>query len=192
MHQKMRHRCHVNLISIALLLIWMSFSTTASANSPSEQPLKRTGVLMGLDPGVVLRFNESGEPIFVRLSLRVGGCFTSRIQLGMDWRMDIWAGGDIVSNQTQHEIGPVATFFLIRGWFVRSYVHIGAIHPFVLTSGVATGYEWSMGRFSGGGIQLGGDADIRVDGHAPDGYALLFGFYLTAYDLATRRGRNEF
>jgi hypothetical protein len=180
-------------LPLFMALIWMCTSATTHAQTElSKQPVVRKGVLMGLDPGVAVRFNEDGRPVFARLTLRIGGCFNRRIQLGADWRMDVWAGGDRVARQNRHEVGPVATFFLIRGWFLRAYTHVGTIDPFVMTTGLATGYEWSMGRFGGGGIVLGGDSGVRFDGNAPDGYSIFGSFYLTAYDLGTRRGRNEF
>ncbi|MBN2714649.1 MAG: hypothetical protein JXX14_02265 [Deltaproteobacteria bacterium] len=183
----------LSLAAFLCLCLSLLLPAIASAQKKvSEQPVARKGVFMGLDPGVAMRFNDFGKPVFARLTLRIGGCINRRIQLGADWRMDIWAGGDRVAQQNTHEIGPVATFFLVRGWFARVYTHIGAIDPFTLTNGSATGYEWSMGRFSGGGILIGGDSNIRFDGHAPDAYSIFASFYLTAYDLGTRRGRNEF
>lgn len=146
---------------------------------------------MGLDPGLALRFNEYGTPMYARLNLRLGGCVNQRVQIGADWRMDILVTGAPEAPLTRHEIGPVATFYLHKGWFLRPFAHIGSVKPFILSVGTSIGYEWSMGRFSGVGIAVGGDTDIRFDG-PPDGYSVFFSIYLTAYDLGTRRGRNDF
>lgn len=192
----MRHGTHccltVTFFALVCSLVLCDAPKVFASSNPSKQPLVRKGAVMGLDPGIAVRFDDFGVPVFARLTVRVGGCINRRIQLGGDLRMDIWAGGDRVAQQHQYELGPVVTFFLVKGWFFRIFAHVGEITPFVLTSGLATGYEWGMGRFSGAGIMVGGDTDIRFDGHAPEGYSVFFSFYLSAYDLGTRRGRNEF
>ena len=146
---------------------------------------------MGLDPGLSVRVDETGTPVYLRLDLRLGGCITPRVQLGADWRMDLLAGGGSGANEKRHTIGPVLTFFMIQGWFIRTYVHLGGINPFYMTAGAQSGYEFSVGRFGAMGLALGGDTDILFNGQPPLGYSFSFLFYLTAYDLGSRRGRER-
>ncbi len=153
--------------------------------------VKRRGAFMGLDPGLSLRVDETGTPLYARLDLRLGGCFNSRVQLGADWRMELLVTGEDRAFQKRHEVGPVLTVFLIEGWFARVYAHVGAFKPFLVTGGAQTGYEFSMGKFSAIGFALGGDVDVRFDGEPPPGYSFSLVLYLTAYDLGTRRGRNK-
>lgn len=153
--------------------------------------VRRRGVFMGLDPGLALRLDDFGTPLYARLDLRLGGCFNPRVHLGVDWRMDLLVTGEEGAIQKRHEIGPVLTVFLLKGWFARVFAHIGDFKPFYVTAGVQTGYEFSFGRFSAIGFALGGDADIRFDGEPPPGYSFTAALYLTAYDLGNRRGREE-
>jgi len=155
-----------------------------------EQPVRRQGLFMGLDPGVALRVEQAGTPLYARLHLRLGGCITDRFHLGADWRGDQIVTAVDGAVEKRHEVGPVATFFLVRGWFARVFVHVAGIDPWMFTAGGQSGYEFSLDRFGAIGFALGGDTDVPVDGQPPVAYALSFSVYLTAYDLASRRGRE--
>ncbi len=178
------------LLVVQFALLFANEAEADSDNGDKDRVLRR-GVFMGLDPGLSVRVDETGTPVYLRLDLRLGGCITPRIQLGVDWRMDLLAGGGSSAPEKRHTIGPVLTLFLIRGWFVRTYVHLGNINPFYITAGAQTGYEFSAGRFGAIGLALGGDADIPFNGEPPLGYSLSAVFYLTAYDLGSRRGREK-
>ena len=162
----------------------------AADYSRLEQPVRRQGMFMGMDPGVALRVEPLGQPVYARLDIRLGGCITDRFHLGVDWR------GDQIVNQVdgvpekRHEIGPVATFFMIEGWFARIFVHLAGIEPVVFTGGGQTGYEWSFNRYGAIGFALGADTDVPVDGQPPIAYSFSLSVYLTAYDLGSRRGRE--
>ena len=145
---------------------------------------------MGLDPGLAMRFDETGGPIYARLDLRLGGCFNPRVQLGMDWRMDILAANGEHAVEKRQTIGPVLIVFLLRGWFARPYLHLGGLSPVYTSIGLQTGYELSFSRFGAFGMALGGDADVPFNGRPPLGYTAFALLYLTAYDLRTRRGRD--
>jgi hypothetical protein len=174
------------LVCAALLL------PIGAAGDPDRRPaVGRRGAFMGLDPGLALRVEDGVTPLYARLDLRVGGCLDPRFQLGLDWRMDLLVTVEEGAMQKRHELGPVATVFLVRGWFARIFAHVGGFDPFLTTVGGQTGYEFSAGRFSAVGFALCGDADIRYDGEPPPGYSFSLALYLTAYDLGTRRGREE-
>lgn len=175
---------------VGLSVIFASPSTSESADR-NGGPVVRKGVFMGLDPGFAMRIEDNRLPVYARLDLRVGGCLTPRVHLGMDWRMDILAGNGAHAVEKRQTIGPVLTVFLLRGWFARPYVHLGGAFPFYASLGLQSGYEFSWGRFAAAGIAVGGDADIPFDGQPPLGYTTFLSVYLSAYDLGTRRGRDD-
>jgi hypothetical protein len=146
---------------------------------------------MGMDPGLSLRIDETGTPLYARLDLRMGSCLTRRLHLGADWRMDTLVAGGDRPFQKRHELGPVLTYFLLEGWFFRTFIHIGGLEPFFITAGIQSGYEFSAGKFAGIGLALGGDLDIPFDGQPPQGYSISAIIYLTAYDLMNRRNRDK-
>jgi hypothetical protein len=150
----------------------------------------REGLAMGLDPGLALRFDASGTPLYARLDLRIAGCLTRWLQMGGDVRGDILTTITPSAAQKRFEIGPVATFFIARGWFARFFVHFAGIDPIAFTAGGQTGYEFSWNEFSAVGVALGGDADIPVDGEPLQGYSFSASLYFSAYDLGTRAGRD--
>jgi hypothetical protein len=167
-------------------------STAALGGEPDEHrdPTVRRGVLMGLDPALALRMDDSGLPVYARLDLRIGGCIRPWLQLGGDVRADLLATMTRGAAQKRYEIGPVATFFLARGLFARLFVHLAGIEPVTITAGAQTGYEFDTGHFTAVGFSLGADAEIPFDGEPPLAWAFAAGFYFTAYDLAQRSGRD--
>jgi hypothetical protein len=150
----------------------------------------REGVTMGLDPGLALRFDASGAPLYARLDLRIAGCLTRWLQIGGDLRADVLATITRGADQRRYEIGPVAGFFIARGWFARFFVHLAGVDPVSITAGGQTGYELSWDRFSAIGIALGADADVPVDGSPLLAYSFSASFYFSAYALGTRSGRD--
>ncbi len=174
----------------ALTVLIITSTTLSDASRKYEKHVRRKGAFMGLDPGLALRFDETGTPLYARLDLRIGGCLTPRLALGADWRMDLLVTGENAAWPKRHEIGPVLTFFLVKGWFFRTFAHIAGFDPFFCTVGVQSGYEFSMGKFSAVGLVFGGDVDIPFTGEPPTGYSVSAALYLTAYDLGTRRGRE--
>lgn len=157
--------------------------------SKSSRVIRR-GVYMGMDPGLVGRFEPDGMPVYFRLNLRIGGCISSRLLLGADWRMDLLAGGGQNPPEKRHTIGPVLSLFLVQGWFVRGSLHVGGIQPFLFNLGAQTGYEFSFGRYGAVGFAFGSSVDIPVDGELPRNVAVSGLLFLSAYDLGTRRGRE--
>ena len=160
-------------------------------DDPAEKPddARRRGMYIGLDPGAAIRFDDGEFPVYARLQFRVGGCFSPRLHLGVDWRTDIFtANAEHVVN-SRHSVGPVLTAFLIKGWFVRPNVHVGGFRPVYALVGAQTGYEFPWGKLGAVGFALGGDADIQFDG-PPLGYTVSAVLYLTAYDLRNRRDRD--
>jgi hypothetical protein len=147
-------------------------------------------MFMGLDPGLSLRMEQEASPLYARLHLRLGGCITDAFHLGVDWRMDHIMTQMEGVPEKRHEVGPVATFFMIRGWFARTFVHLAGIEPWLLTAGGQTGYEFSFNRYGAIGFALGADTDVPVDGQPPIAYSFSLAIYLTAYDLGSRRGRE--
>ncbi|NLN63249.1 MAG: hypothetical protein GX146_10270 [Myxococcales bacterium] len=172
------------------MAIWLC-SAAAWAWSEERPPLRREGLVMGLDPGLVLRHVDDEWKLFARLNLRFAGCIGPRVQMGVDWRMEIFTAGQGSNVPNRHEIGPVLTVFAHKGWFFRFYSHVGALHPFRVTVGAGTGYEWSLGRFTGMGVAVGGDVDILFTGAPPPAQAVFVVWHLSAYDLKTRRGRED-
>ena len=150
----------------------------------------REGVTMGLDPGLALRFDASGVPLYARLDLRIAGCLTRWLQLGGDLRADILSTITRGAAQRRYEIGPVAAFFIARGWFARVFVHLAGVDPVSFTAGGQTGYEFSWDRFTALGFALGGDADVPVDGSPLLAYSVSLSIYLSAYNLGQRSGRD--
>jgi len=150
----------------------------------------REGVTMGLDPGLALRVDASGMPIYARLDLRIAGCLTRWLQLGGDLRGDVLATITRGADQRRYEIGPVAAFFIAGGWFARLFVHFAGVEPVSFTAGGQTGYEFSWDRFTALGFAIGGDADVPVDGSPLLAYSFSLSFYLSAYALGTRSGRD--
>lgn len=181
------------LVSVAVAAILLALPVLSLAGGEADETprVRRRGGFMGLDPGLVLRLEEGGTPLYARLDVRGGGCFNPRVHLGVDWRMDLLVTGQDEVMQKRHEIGPVLTVFMLEGWFARLFAHIGGIGPFYTTLGLQTGYEFSTGKFAAVGITLGSGADVRFDGEAPLGYSFTAALYLTAYDLGNRRGREE-
>lgn len=174
------------LVTLGLL----AADARAEGYSRLEQPVRRQGMFMGLDPGLSLRMEQAASPLYARLHLRLGGCLTDRFHLGADWRMDQIVTEMSGVPEKRHEIGPVATFFMIEGWFARVFVHLAGIEPWLLTAGGQTGYEFSFNRFGAIGFALGADTDLPVDGQPPIAYSFSLSIYLTAYDLGSRRGRE--
>jgi len=150
----------------------------------------REGLTMGLDPGLALRFDASGAPLYARLDLRIAGCLTRWLQIGGDVRGDILTTITRDAVQKRYEIGPVAAFFIARGWFARFFVHFAGIDPVSFTAGGQTGYEFSWDKFSAAGVALGGDADIPVNGEPLLGYSFSASLFFSAYALGTRSGRD--
>ena len=150
----------------------------------------REGVTMGLDPGLAVRFDASGAPLYARLDLRIAGCLTRWLQLGGDVRGDILSTITPGAAQKRYEIGPVAAFFIARGWFVRAFVHFAGIDPVSFTAGGQTGYEFSWDKFSAAGVALGGDVDFPVDGSPLLATSFSLSIYLSAYNLGQRSGRD--
>jgi hypothetical protein len=158
--------------------------------STRSGPVIREGATMGLDPGLALRFDASGMPLYARLDLRIAGCLTRWLQLGGDVRADILSTITRGAAQRRYEIGPVAAFFVARGWFTRLFVHFAGVDPVSFTAGGQTGYEFSWDRFTALGVALGGDADVPVDGRPLLAYSFSISVYLSAYALGTRSGRD--
>jgi hypothetical protein len=181
-------RWHRFVACAALVLL----SAHVGAREKERKPLRRQGAVMGLDPGLVLRSESDELKVFARLNLRLAGCITPKVQMGADWRMEIFVGGEGGVVPNRHEIGPVLTVFALKGWFFRFYSHLGAFEPFRVTVGAGTGYEWELGRFSGMGLSVGGDVDVLFNGDPPPAQAFFVTWYLSAYDLGARRGRNDF
>ncbi len=180
--------CVALILATAALL-----ATTATIGDDSDNPkpnVRRRGAFMGMDPGLAFRFDETGTPLYARLDIRIGGCFSPRVQLGADLRMDLLVSGEDGAWDKRQELGPVLAIFLLKGWFVRMFVHIAAFDPFAITAGGQTGYEFSIGKFSAIGLAVGGDVDTTFDGASPYGYSIAAVLYLSAYDLGTRRGRE--
>jgi hypothetical protein len=179
-----RYRWSLAVIAVAVLAVG------AALADDSPRPVRRQGVFMGLDPGLALRLEGDLTPLYARLDLRIGGCVTPWFHLGADWRGDLAVTQVPRTPETRHEIGPVASFFLVEGWFARVFVHLAGVEPVSITAGGQTGYEFSMGRFSAIGFFLGADVDLPVNGQPPIAYSFSAGLYLTAYDLGSRRGRE--
>ena len=176
-------------VIIAMLMAVLS-PMTGHSNEEKTRVVIRRGVFMGLDPGLALRFGGAQRPIYTRLALRLGGCLTPKLLLGVDWRIDIFTGNAKRAVQRRHTIGPVLTAFLFQGIFLRPYIHLGGISPIYTSIGLQTGYEFSFGRLGALGVAVGGDADIPFNGQPPLGYTVFALFYLTAYDLRNRRNRD--
>jgi hypothetical protein len=178
-------------VGAALALSLAACAAAADDDPRRAGPVRRQGVFLGMDPGLALRFDESGVPIYARLDLRVGGCLTPRVHLGADWRGDLLVGGVAGAPPSRHEIGPVIAFFLVEGWFVRAFAHVARVGPFTAVAGGQTGYEWTLDRFSAVGFAAGGDAELAAEGQPLAAWSVSAGFYLSAYDLGTRSGRDE-
>ena len=177
-------------IQIAAALA-LALALAAAASSAERGAVVREGVAMGLDPGLAVRFDDAGAPVYARLDLRIAGCLTRWLQLGGDVRADLLATITRGADQRRFEIGPVAALFVARGWFVRLFVHLAALDPVSFTAGGQTGYEFSWDRFTGIGFALGGDADVPVDGSPLVAWSFSVSLFLSAYDLARRAGRDE-
>lgn len=179
-------------LGASLVAIAIAAASPAAAEplSSPRGPTIREGVTMGLDPGLALRFDASGAPLYARLDLRIGGCLTRWFQLGGDVRADLLATITRGAAQKRYEIGPVATFFVARGWFARFFVHLAGIDPVSLTGGGQTGYEFSWDKFSAIGLAVGGDADVPLNGDPLLGYSFSASLYFSAYNLGTRSGRD--
>jgi hypothetical protein len=178
-------------VALGLALSLAAFAAAADDDPRRAGPVRRQGVFLGMDPGLSLRFDESGVPIYARLDFRVGGCLSPRVHLGADWRADLLVGGVAGAPPSRHEIGPVIAFFLVEGWFVRAFAHVARVNPFTAVLGGQSGYEWTMDRFTAIGFALGGDAEFATEGHPLAAWSISAGFYLSAYDLGTRSGRDE-
>jgi hypothetical protein len=178
---------HTGFAATTSFVLILAIAPQGTTHDERSAQVLRRGILMGLDPGISQRLDETGMPLYARLDLRVGGCITPRLQLGMDWRMDLLLGGGDNPIERRHQIGPVLTFFIYRGWFTRAFGHLGGYNPWFATAGAQTGYEFPTGRFTAIGFALGADADIPLDGNVPTGYAFSALLYLTAYELGTRR-----
>lgn len=173
----------------AALALALALAAPAALADAREEVI-REGVTMGLDPGLALRVDATGSPLYARLDLRIAGCLTRWLQLGGDVRADILTTITRGAFQRRYEVGPVATFFVVRGWFVRTFVHLAEFHPVTITAGGQTGYEFSWDRFTAIGFALGADADIPLDGSPIPATSFSLSIYLSAYDLATRSGRD--
>ena len=175
------------LAAAALALsLW---GAAARADEPRD-PTARRGVLMGLDPGLALRMDDTGLPVYARLDLRIGGCVRPWLQIGGAVRADLLVTITRGAEQRRYEIGPVATFFLARGLFARLFVHLAGFEPVSIAAGAQAGYELDAGRFTAIGLYAGAGAQIPFDGEPPLAYDFSAGFYFTAYDLAQRSGRD--
>jgi len=184
---------HSRLAAKAALVAAFLISGAALGEEPFEPraEVRRRGAVMGLDPGLALRMEESLLPLYARMDLRIGGCIRPWFQLGGDIRGDLLVTMTRGASKRRYEIGPVATFFLLRGWFARAFVHFAGVEPVSITAGGQTGYEFSTGKFTSVGFYAGADAQIPFDGRPPLAYDFSAGFYFSAYDLAQRRGRDS-
>jgi hypothetical protein len=180
------------LAALTALVAAFLISGAALGEEPFEPrvELRRHGVVMGLDPGLALRMEESGLPLYARMDLRIGGCIRPWFQLGGDIRGDLLVTMTRGASQRRYEIGPVATFYLFSGWFTRLFVHFAGTDPVSITAGGQTGYEFSTGKYTAVGFYMGADAQIPFDGRPPIAYDFSAGFYFSAYDLAQRKGRD--
>lgn len=160
----------------------------APAETDVDEVNKR-GVYIGLDPGTAVRFDDGEIPIYARLEFRVGGCFSPRLHLGMDWRTDIFTANAEDAAHSRHSIGPVLTAFLIKGWFLRPYIHVGGFRSVSALIGAQTGYEFGWGKLGAIGFAVSGDTDIPFSG-PPLGYTTSVVMYFTAYDIQSRRDRD--
>lgn len=179
-----------SLVTVAVAMLVLPALARAQESVELQRQVVRRGAVIGLDPGLVVRVDETGTPIYLRLDLRIAACLTPWLQLGGDLR------GDIISTITpgaapkRHEIGPVAAFFLVRGLFTRIFVHVADFDPVTFIAGGQLGYEFSMDRFSAMGVALGADTDVPVNGSPFPAYSFNLSLYFSAYDLGMRRGRD--
>ncbi len=156
---------------------------------------RRKGAMIGLDPGFSLLLRDGQTPLNVRIHLRIGYCVTDWFQVSADLRYDILVTLKHAANfqTTDGRLGPALNFFLVKGWFLRPSALINLGEPISASVGTQTGYEFMHDKFTAMGFALGADYEFPVEKPVNEQtpmWIFAITFYLTAYDLGTRFGRD--